>query len=234
MVSLYFRGDGPLEMAFAEANYEGAVRGYTPQPQLVLPNGELDLTTAIGKGNLTVVRSNAASPQPYRGTVEIQTGEVGDDVAFYMQQSQQARAVVSLGVKINAYGKVMAAGGVMIELLPEASAAVETIVANRVGEAGSLSEAIEQGLSALELANLYLDGFQLSELEHPHVITYSCRCSVDRLKRSLKLLSLGDLDDIIKKNEVVKAKCEFCGREYELSASEAQKIRDTKYRNSLN
>jgi molecular chaperone Hsp33 len=236
MVSLYFRGNGPIEMVFAESNYEGEVRGYTPQPQLDLPlrDGRLDLGGAIGKGQLSVVRTNSANPVPYRGTVEIQTGEIGDDVAFYLQQSQQARAVMALGVKINAYGKVLSAGGVMIELLPDASDSVELIVANRVAEASSLSEAIEKGLSPRELADLYLDGFQLQELEHPHSVVYACRCSVDRLKRSLKLLSVADLDDIISKGENVKAKCEFCGREYELPASEAQELRDKKYRDSLN
>ena len=37
-ISLYFRGDGPLEMFFAEANHEGQVRGYTSNPQLEAPS----------------------------------------------------------------------------------------------------------------------------------------------------------------------------------------------------
>jgi molecular chaperone Hsp33 len=236
MVSIYFRGDGPIQMVFAEGNYEGEVRGYTPNPQIDLPliDGRLDLSGAIGKGSLTVVRTNSANQTPYRGTVEIQTGEVGDDIAYYLQQSQQAKAVVSVGVKVSAYGKVISAGGVLIELLPDASSTVEFILANRVEEASSLSEAIENGATALDLANLYLDGFQLTELEHKQSIVYSCRCSENRLRRSLDLLPLVDLDDIVSKGEPIKAKCEFCGREYELPATEAQNLRDKKYRNSLN
>jgi molecular chaperone Hsp33 len=236
MVSLYFKGDGPIQMVFGEGTYEGHVRGYTPNPQIELPliNNQLDISGAIGKGTLSVVRTNSANPTPYRGTVEIQTGEVGDDVAYYLLQSQQARAVVSLGVKVNAYGKVMSAGGVLIELLPEASASVEIIIANRVLEAPSLSESIEKGLSPRELVDLYLDGFKLEELPHDHAISYTCRCSTNRLKRSLNLLPVADLDEILSKGENVKAKCEFCGRNYEIPASEAKAIRDKKYRDTLN
>jgi molecular chaperone Hsp33 len=237
MVSMYFRGNGPIEMAFAEANYEGGVRGYTPHPQLNLPlaaDGSLNLKAAIGDGFLTVVRTNSANPVPYRGTVEIQTGEVGDDVAYYLEQSQQIRSVVSLGVKVNAFGQVLSAGGIIIELLPGANSLVETIIADRVREAGSLSETIEQGATNDDIVRMYLDGFKLEELEHDYEISYSCRCTLDRLKRSLDLLPMTDLDDIIKKKETIKAKCEFCGREYDLPYEEAQKLRDNKFRNSLN
>lgn len=238
MVSLYFRGDGPIEMVFAEANYEGEVRGYTPNPQLTLPlleDGRLDISGAIGRGSLSVVRSNSQKPTvPYRGTVEIQTGEVGDDVAFYLEQSQQTRAVVSLGVKVNAFGQVLAAGGVIIELLPGAHSLVENIIANRVSEAGSLSEAFESGATSREILDLYLKGFALTELEHPFAISYTCKCSEQRLERSLELLPLEDLNDIVEKKEDVKAKCEFCGRAYSLSYDVAKKIRDKKFRNTLN
>jgi molecular chaperone Hsp33 len=236
LVSLYFHGNGPIETVFAEATYEGDVRGYTPNPQidLELKNGRLDLSTAIGKGTLNVVRSHAKSSTPYRGTVEIQTGEIGDDVAYYLSQSHQVKSVVSLGVKVNSYGLVQSAGGVIIELLPGADPLIENLIADRVNEASSLSVAIEQGASNRELLNMYLSGFAMSELEHPYVLTYACRCTIGRLMRSLELLPLQDLDDIIAKKETIKAKCEFCGKNYELPTETAQKLRDKKYRNTLN
>lgn len=236
MVSLYFHGNGPIETIFAEASYEGEVRGYTPHPQLdlELKNGQLDLSAAIGKGTLNVVRTHAKSQSPYRGTVEIQTGEIGDDVAYYLAQSHQVKSVVSLGVKISAYGQVLSAGGVIIELLPGADPLIETIIADRVAEASSLSVAIENGATNEELLNMYLSGFNLHEMKHPHHLTYACRCTMGRLMRSLELLPLEDLDDIIAKKEPIRAKCEFCGKNYELPFDTAHKLREKKYRNSLN
>ncbi len=236
LVSLYFHGNGPIETVFAEASFEGAVRGYTPHPQLELElrEGRLDLTTAIGRGTLTVVRTHPQATQPYRGTVEIQTGEVGDDVAFYLQQSQQVRTVVAVGVKVNAYGHVQSAGGIIIELLPEANAMVEIIIANRVSEASSLSEALDAGANNDDIMKMYLEGFKIEELEHPHTLNYSCSCNSDRLIRSLEFLPLTDLDDILEKKEPIEAKCEFCGRQYKLPSTAAQQVRDKKFKNSLN
>jgi molecular chaperone Hsp33 len=236
VVSLYFRGDGPIEMVFAEADFEGGVRGYTPHPKLLLkpPHDILDLGAAIGKGTLNVVHSNTNSNHPYRGTVELQTGEIGDDVAYYLHQSQQIRSVVSLGVKINTYGQVISAGGIIIELLPNADALIETILAERVKEAGSISETIESGASNLDLLDMYLRDFKLKQLDHPYYISYSCRCTAERLRKALELLPLEDLDDIIAKDKSINAKCEFCGRIYDLPISDAQKIRDKKFRNTLN
>lgn len=236
MVSLYFRGDGPIEMVFAEANYEGEVRGYTPHPQLDLQlrEGNLDIRGAMGKGTLSVVRTHSSLRQPYRGTVEIQTGEIGDDVAYYLMQSHQIPSVVSVGVKINAYGKVLSAGGIIIEMMPGADRETEAMIAENTHKAMSLSEALSNGATAREIAHMHLTGLNLIELEHPHALTYTCRCSVDRLKRSLELLSLDDLDDILTKKEEVQAKCEFCGRGYSLAHTEVQIIRDAKYRNTLN
>jgi molecular chaperone Hsp33 len=236
VVSLYFRGNGPLEMVFAEANYEGGVRGYTTNPQLELElrDGRLDLTTAIGRGTLSVVRSNSANPTPYRGTVEIQTGEVGDDIAYYLQQSQQIRSVVSLGVKVNAFGKVQAAGGIIIELLPGAPDLVADLISARVNEAGSLSEALAGGAKNKDILDMYLHGFQCEELKHDYYLGYTCRCNSERLKRSLELLPLEDLDEIIAKGQPIQAKCEFCGRQYELPSTVAGEIRHRKFKNSLN
>ena len=236
VISLYFRGDGPIEMVFAEADFEGGVRGYTPQPQLNLPlkSGKLDLSSAIGQGFLNVVRSKTGSHAPYRGSVEIQTGEVGEDVAYYLQQSEQRRSLVSLGVKINSFGQVLSAGGVIIELLPDADPELATVLTEQLAKAGSLSETVEKGATNQEIVNMYLPGFRLEELEHPYFLNYSCRCTRARLKRSLALLPVSDLDQIIERKEKVDAKCEFCGRSFSLSYVEAKKIRDKKYRESLN
>ena len=147
LVSLYFRGDGPLEMFFAEADHEGHVRGYTPQPQLALPwgQGQLNVGTAIGKGLLTVVHSHPQQKAPQRGTVAIQTGEVAEDVAYYLFQSHQVKSLVSLGVMVNPYGMVQGAAGIIIELLPGYKDSVIQKLEKNFSDAGSLSEMVSGG-----------------------------------------------------------------------------------------
>lgn len=218
-VSLYFRGDGPLETVFAQASFEGEVRGYTPNPQLEMPlqDGRLDVGKAVGKGFLTVVRTLPLQSQSHRGTVEIQTGEIGDDVAFYYQQSHQTPSVVALGVKVNAYGFVVSAGGVLMELMPGATDNLIGQLEKAVQSAGSLSEALEKGATAADLAKLFTAGHELMPIPHPHSARYSCRCSVARVERSLALLGVPEIEDMIQKSENAEVRCEFCGRLYVLS-----------------
>ncbi len=215
-VSLYFRGDGPLEMVFAEANFEGDVRGYTPQPQLEMPlnNGRIDVGRAVGKGFLTVARTLPYQLQPHRGTVEIQTGEIGDDIAFYFQQSHQTPSVVALGVKVNAYGYVVSAGGVLIELMPGASEGLVEDLEQRVKAAGSISEAIEKGATAIDVARNFIGDIELLPIAHPQVPRYFCRCSVERVDRSLTLFPIEELQEMIDQKENIEVRCEFCGRLY--------------------
>jgi len=225
-VSLYFRGDGPLEMFFAEATHEGQVRGYTPQPQLEMPveGGELSVSKAIGSGLLSVVHSRPQQKAPQKGTVSLQTGEVGEDVAFYLLQSQQVRSLVALGVKVNSYGLVQGAGGVLIELMPGCPEETVERLESNLKKAGSLSELVSQGISAADLLKPYVDGIEMMELEHPYELAYQCRCSRERLARALVLLGEEEVKSMIANNESAKARCEFCGRPYEIEVSELSEL----------
>ena len=239
MISLYFKGQGPLEMVFAEATFEGEIRGYTPNPNLELPlksNGELDLESAIGPGTLVVVNtqeSDLGHNYPHRAEVQIKTGEIGDDVAFYLQQSAQVPAIVSLGVKVNAYGKVEAAGGVLIELMPGHTEQTIKRLELALKTMGSLSERIHSGQSASEIANEFLKDFEVYEIPYNFDISYRCRCSKKRLLRSIDLLSSQDLKEIIEENDAPEAMCEFCGRKYNLTIEEVEKILSVRKKQSL-
>src|SRR5690606_18834687 len=149
-VGLYFRGSGPLGVIFAEATYEGACRAYTANPQLELPlqNGMLDISGAIGHGLLEVVRGAAYTNQLHSGTVIIKTGEIAEDIAYYLQQSQQIPAVVAAGVEIDQYGLVRGAGGLLVELFPNAKENVITKIEESVRSAKSLSQLVTAGGTA--------------------------------------------------------------------------------------
>lgn len=222
LVSLYFRGNGPMEMFFAEADHEGNVRGYTPQPQLQGP--DLRVGPAIGQGLLTVVHSHPQQKAPQRGTVAIQTGEVGDDVAFYLFQSHQIKSLLSLGVMVNSYGMVQSAAGILIELLPGyADTTVQTLEKN-FKEASSISEMVAEGAGVPEIVATYLKGLPVHQLEHPHSLTYRCRCSKERLGNALALLGHLEVEGMIQENKAAEARCEFCGRKYILEIEELQML----------
>lgn len=236
-LSLYFQGNGPLGRVFAEANYEGQVRGYCNNPQLQATGGDpenISIGQAIGIGLLTVTHHLPTGDTPHRGTVIIRTGEVGDDLAFYLQQSHQIPSVVALGVHLSPYGMVEAAGGVLIEVMPGHSEDVIAKIENRVKQAPPISKRILDGATAEDLVKDYLGDFNLMELDHPYPTTYHCRCSYDRVLRSVMLLGLEEIESLIEEKKPLDVSCEFCGRRYQVVEPDLAKIRQNLYKGSLN
>lgn len=235
-LSVYFQGNGPLGRVFAEANYEGHVRGYCNNPQLVVPQeGEqLQVGAAIGIGLLTVTHHLPTGDVPNRGTVIIRTGEIGDDIAFYLHQSHQIPSVVALGVHLNPYGLVEAAGGVLIELMPGHADDTVAKIEARARTAPPISKRILDGASPEEILKDYLGDFSLMELDHPYPVSYQCRCSYERVLRSVMLLGIEEIDSAIAEKAPLDVACEFCGRRYEVAEPDLLKIRGELYKGSLN
>lgn len=235
-VGLYFRGNGPLGVIFAESTYDGASRAYTGNPQLEMPlkDGSLDIGGAIGHGLLEVVRVAPNSNKIHSGTVIIKTGEIGDDIAYYLQQSQQIPSAVILGVEVDEYGHVKGAGGVLVELFPGAGEDVIQKIENGLKSSGSISNMITQGANAYDLVAHFLKGFELDELEHNYQIRYECRCTLDKVKNALILLGPKEIDDMIASNKDVEASCEFCGRNYRVPLSDLEELRRVSFKRSLN
>lgn len=235
-LSLYFQGNGPLGTLFAEASYEGLTRGYASNSKLELPvEGDVIRTgPAIGIGLLTVTHHLPTGDHPHRGTVIIRTGEIGDDLAFYLQQSHQIPSVVSLGVHVDQYGRVLAAGGVLIELMPGHTEETIRKIEARAKSAPSISKRILEGATAEDLINDFLGDLKLLPLEHNHPIKYQCRCSQERVIRSLGLLGLQEIDSMLAEKKPIDAACEFCGRRYQVSLEELGTLRAEVYKGSLN
>ena len=234
-VSLYFKGDGPIESLFAEATYDGALRGYTPVPELHLPvlAGRIDLPIALGQGNLTVVRAHPKRKQPHRGTVEFVSGEIGDEIAHYLDQSEQRPAYVSVGVKMNSDFEIISAGGVLVELMPDAPENVAIQLETNATSSESVTEVLAKGTSLEEMMKPYFKGFQMQQAEHNHTLHFHCPCTKDRLIRSMNLFEENDLEEIVENKEQVSARCEFCGRHYELAWTDIKDIKDKRHRTGL-
>lgn len=235
-VGLYFRGSGPIGSLFAESSYEGRSRASVANPKLDLPlvDGKLDVSGAIGHGLLEVVRGIPHAKQLYSGTVIIKTGEIGDDIAFYLQQSHQIPSVVALGVQTDESGVIKCAGGVLIEVMPGAPETAITLIEEKVKKVDSISKMILSGATEEQMVNAFLSDFKMVKIAHNHDLKYECRCSMERVQRSLLLIGLEELDNMIADNEPIQVTCEFCNRIYTLDVEQLKSIRQQSFKNSLN
>ncbi|MEK2644794.1 Hsp33 family molecular chaperone HslO [Bdellovibrio sp. BCCA] len=236
MVGLLFRGNGALQSVYAEASFNGQVRGYTPNPQYQPPNYDngLSLKEAIGNGTLSVARHQPFQKQPFHGTVELVSGEIGQDIAHYLHQSHQIRSLVSLGVYLDTYGKVQAAGGVLIEVMPGVSeAVVEMIQQNYEDWKPNISQMLLDGAQPVDLVKPFMAGIDFTEVEHNQEIEYFCPCTKERVVRALETLGEEELQDMINKNETADVTCQICGRPYTVTIPEIQDIKDRLHKESL-
>jgi molecular chaperone Hsp33 len=235
-VGLLFKGNGPLGSLYAQSSYEGQVRGYCPNPQYFPPHEEdaLNLRKAVGFGHLTVSRQQPFQRQPFLGTVEMTSGEVGDDIAHYLHQSHQIRSLVSVGVLLDSNGKVKSAGGVLLEVMPGVEEEiVEKIQENADKNKINVSQEIARGVSELELVAPYLAGMPYTEIPHEFEIQYHCPCTQERVLRSLGVLGMADLEDMINQKENAEVTCQMCGRRYTVTVEEMQDLKTQLHRNSM-
>lgn len=129
-LTLHFKGDGPARQILATAYGDGRVKGYISNPYVDLPlndQGKLDVGGSLGVGDLTVIK-DLGLKEPYTGTIALVDGEIADDLTAYFYISEQQNSSVALGVKVERDLSIGAAGGMIIQMLPDAQeGAVDTL-----------------------------------------------------------------------------------------------------------
>jgi molecular chaperone Hsp33 len=221
-LSVEVRGDGPILRIFAEADQEGNLRGMVGDAQVDVPhwdNNKLAVGRAVGKGRLWVRREFAGGG--YQSQVELVSGEIGEDLAHYLQQSEQTRSAVLLGVLGKPTG-VVAAGGMIVEVLPGApETLIDALEANISGIRG-ISELFEDG-GLPHVLDTVLAGLD-REVKETNPIRYRCRCSRERLLQHLVLLSAEDREYLRREDGTIDADCVFCGSHYVFSPEELEPL----------
>ncbi|WP_392531905.1 Hsp33 family molecular chaperone HslO [Nostoc sp. C117] len=231
-VNVRVKGDGPLGGILVDAGLDGTVRGYVGNPSVELPpnaKGKLDVGGAVGSGYLYVVR-DIGYGYPYSSTVELVSGEIGDDVAHYLLNSEQTPSALVVGVFVGA-GGVTAAGGLLVQVLPKAArdeALVETLESRIAGLAG-FTPLLQAGKTLPEIFGDLLGDMGLEMFPERQMLRFHCGCSFDRVLGALKILGETELQDMIIKDDGAQATCEFCGNVYQASSEQlAQLIADLK------
>ncbi|GIL18717.1 MAG: 33 kDa chaperonin [Oligoflexia bacterium] len=235
-VGLLFKGNGPLASVYAESTFEGHVRGYCPSPDYQAPKAEdaMNLGKALGFGTLNVSRHQPFQRQPHHGTVAMTSGEIGDDIAHYLHQSHQIRSLISLGVYLDTYGKVKAAGGVLIEVMPGVEEGiVDLIQKNADQQKGSISKLILDGTGAMNLIQPYLAGIPFTEIPHDYQLQYFCPCTEERVRGALSVMGEDGLQEMIDDGKGADVSCQVCGRKYEISLDVLKDIQEGLRKNSL-
>ena len=224
-LTLQVKGDGPIGQMTVTVDSHGNVKGFPADPAVDIPRkraGKLDVGGAVGRGMLTV-SMDLGLKEPYNGQVELQTGEIGDDLAYYYTVSEQTPSAVGLGVMIDTDSSVKHAGGFIIQMMPDVEEETIAALEAKLTGAEPVTTMMDEGMSPEEILEYYLGDLGLKITEKLPV-RYYCGCSKDKVAGALATISTKDLEEIISDGEEIEVKCYFCNSAYKFSVEELRDI----------
>ncbi|AQS60522.1 Hsp33 family molecular chaperone HslO [Desulforamulus ferrireducens] len=218
-------GDGPLGAIIVSANANGEVKGYVQEPQVDLPStpeGKLPVGAAVGKGHLHITR-DLGLKEPFTGSVELVSGEIAEDMAHYLTISEQTPSAVALGVLVDTDNSVSAAGGLLLQLFPNADEEVLQNLEKNLAEFPHLSSLIKEGKTPEDIINLVTKGLDIKILESSPVC-FRCNCSRERLEDLLIGIGQEEVSAMLEEQGGAEINCHFCAQQYRFDAGDLQRI----------
>ncbi len=238
LLTIQLRGNGPMKGITVSATSRDEngivnVKGYPIVPDVMLDaklmgqQGQqiikLDVGGAIGAGTLSIIR-DLGLKDPYIGQVELQTGEIAEDLAYYYAVSEQVPSAVGLGVLMEKNNTVKCSGGFIIQLMPEADETLIASLEKKLSALPPVTELLDAGNSPEQMLEMILDGYDI-EVTDDIPVRFSCNCDKERVERVLISIGKDEIDDMIAEGKDVELKCRFCGKAYEFSVEELKEIR---------
>lgn len=228
-LTLLMKGDGPIAQLTVTADSHGNVKGFPAEPSVDIPlkrAGKLDVGGAIGKGTLTVIM-DLGLKEPYNGQVEIQTGEIGDDLAYYFTVSEQTPSAVGLGVMVDTDSSVKHAGGFIIQMMPDVTDETIAAVEAKLDGADPVTTMMDNGMSPEDILEYYLGDIDL-RINEKLPVRFHCDCSKERVAGALATISREDLEEIINDGEEIEVKCYFCNSAYKFRVDELEEMLESR------
>ena len=225
MLTLQIGGTGPVHGLTVTADSHGNVKGYADHPQAMMPpnsKGKLDVGGVIGVGVLTVIKDMGLK-EPYSSTIELTTGEIGDDLTYYFATSEQIPSSVALGVLMEKNNTVKQAGGFIIQLMPFTSEEVIAKLEDKLTHMSPVTTMLEEGNTPEQILEILLGDLGL-EITDTMPVQFYCNCSKERVEKVLLSLGKKELQNLIDEGKDVELNCHFCNTDYVFTAEELRKI----------
>ena len=224
-LALKFEADGPLKKIIVEADSSGAVRGFVGVPDVDVPlkEGKLDVAGAVGRNGFLTVIKDIGLKELYNGIVQLRTGAIAEDIAFYFTESEQIPSAVGLGVFVEPMGDISAAGGFLIQTLPPSDESVVDKLVTRLEGMPPVTQNLRSGKTPEDMLEIIFEGIPYHILEKRELVL-KCTCSRERIERVLISLGEKDIADMIAAQGEAEVDCEFCRTRYHFNRAELEQL----------
>lgn len=225
LLTLRVQGNGLMRGMTVTANSAGNVKGYVVEPVVIVPpneKGKLDVSAAVGRGTLSVIKDMGLK-EPYVGQIELQTGEIADDLTYYFATSEQVPSSVGLGVLMERDNTVKQAGGFIIQLMPFAEDSVIDRLEQNLSQVDSVTKLLDSGKTPEEMLELLLEGLDL-EIVDTVPTGYVCDCHKERVEKAIVSIGKKDIKEMIDDGKEIEVNCQFCGKNYIFTVEDLEKM----------
>lgn len=226
LVTLKIDGDGPIGSMLVDINNNGLLRAYIKNPGVYIKDnktGKLAVGAAVGNGTLTVLRDPQLK-NSFSSSVNLQTGEIGDDFTYYFTLSEQTPSSVGVGVLVSK--EVLYAGGFIIQLLPNASEKTITQIEEILKNLTGITNMFKDGLKTLDILKLLSNNTE--KLLSTTTLKYHCGCTKEYYETALMKLDNEFLDKLIYEDKGAEIICRYCNTKYDFTIEDLKKIQDNK------
>lgn len=222
-LKMRIEGQGPVSLLVAEANRVGEVRGYVQNPQATLDysGSDTNISDGLGIGVMNISKTLYNEAEPRHSSIELINGNITDDLAYYMVQSEQIPSAILLDVGINEEGNITEAGGLLIQRMPDAPEGAIDRLQQKMLQFDSISQMLTDGLYIDNIMEKAMDPMEVKELDRQPV-DFFCRCTRKRFKKALAMLSVDDLKEI--SDEGQELVCHFCNEHYNITKDEIEDL----------
>lgn len=224
-MTIQIKGNGPLGNIVVCANGNSTLKGYVDNPEVELPlnsQSKIDVGKGVGSGTLTVIK-DLGLKEPYIGTCELLSGEIGDDFAYYFNVSEQTPSVVSVGVLIGINGDVEKAGGYIISPLPDCDTKIIDKLEEINIKAPHMTALLNEYSSLDEIARFVTGDKDIEEVYNSDVLL-KCDCSAKKIEATIVALGKKDAIEIAKEQGKLELTCNFCNKKYSYTEEEVEKL----------
>ncbi len=218
-LALKFEGSGPIKRLIAEADWDGAVRATVAEPAAMADS----IPALLGRAGFLTVTKDLGLKEPYSGMVQLYTSEIGEDLAYYLTDSEQIPSAVGLAATLTEEGRIAVCGGFLIQSLPPSDeSAVEQIMAT-IAALPPLTTLLKEGKSPEGLLELLLSGVDHHPLESTELF-FRCGCSKEKVEKALIAMGRTELERLIAEQGEANVTCEFCRQQYRLEKPELEQL----------
>ncbi|AOY76367.1 Hsp33 family molecular chaperone HslO [Clostridium formicaceticum] len=225
-LTVKINGGGELGSIVVVGGSQGNVKGYVANPQIqssYIKPGKLDVGKAVGvKGDITVIK-DLGLKDPYIGTSALVSGEIAEDFASYFLHSEQQPSAVALGVLVERDYTVKAAGGFIIQVLPNIEEEVLEKLEEKLLSLEPITVLMDRGMKEEDILQHVLGGLS-PEIVEKYEVDFICDCNKSRFERALISIGKKELTEIIEEDEGAELVCHFCNEKHYFNKEELEKL----------